>query len=480
MSCGASKRAGTSAPSVEKSAAATARLENGLDWLSVKLRKHRMAPDERRRAEAMFGEHAARAIYDGQIDRWLDHAALKTMSEAFIDERGGPSATAANMFLGRLDSQRLADGTKLYYLPHQSPEASATHAPCAPNEVVQVAPWWAPKAKISLCASSYRPETAFDGKGYCGGQADPLTPTAPRPTCGCGPVLLACMPPVDEAPDLVERFNRDIRAEVSETAARVMESGGSYADLLTASATWQTGLVRFLYVRRELLGQLFRDGYDARREEQFRSQLAAIDLDAPGKLSDRPPEYAGSGVFYTTPMRQLLSSTYRVVSGTILSRELCRKPMSSVRVTSAAILLTTHGSKNLGTKEVHESPMRSQEGCKNCHGPMDNLTAFMLPLTIPNWGSIPTGREIPAKLYVAGPDDYRGTGAGYHGLMELVTHQPEFDSCTVQRFFGFFVGRAPDAAETEKLLAAYRAQHRALLPFIKTILRSDAFAPDLP
>jgi hypothetical protein len=137
----------------------------------------------------------------------------------------GSMADLRSTFVGELRSVKSANGSSLYYLPHTLRDGTV----CALNEAVPVPAWWTGGRPVMLCAASYRPERVFDSVGYCGGQSEPTVPIPPRAECGCGPLLLGCLPPSDEQPTLVSRMNEAAIAEVVQTATTGTSSRRSSA-----------------------------------------------------------------------------------------------------------------------------------------------------------------------------------------------------------------------------------------------------------
>ena len=414
-------------------------------------------------------------VYRAFLTRWLDGDAFRAIAAHLA--LGSP--TVRSGFVAQLQLHHDPAEGDIYYLAHQTNHRSAGDMPCSRADVVHAHPWWDVNKSVSICATSYRADTIFDEVGYCGGQTEPTIPLAPRPKCGCGPMLLGCLPPEQERPGLVEEMDRDVRSEIIETAVTIVAQGGTYRDLTTTTATWQTGLTRFLYLRRELIGELAHHAFDDALEASMRKRLGALDLRAEGAMIDRSPVYAGSGVFLFGLASGFQDPGYRSIIRASLQRELCIADFSSVDVTSDVVLLTTARAPNLRLKDVHTSPMRTQEGCKGCHGPMDSTAGFLTAIATPLYGSMPTGTTNEASLVVNSPSDVRGSGAGPGDLMRLYVEQPEFEPCSYQRFFAAFVGRAPTQVELREITRAMRSGTGSLKELFRIILSMDAFTRGL-
>jgi hypothetical protein len=450
-----------------------------IQLLSLRLRLKRLSAQERQEVVERLehGDSPAR-LYREQMDRWLTRDFYRKLMTGFIQVPPAP-----NFFVGTLSRMREKSAGQqgwVYYLSHT---LSANHPegapPCGASERAEVTPWWARGQRISICQTSYRPERTFDDVGYCGGQAEPSVPTPPREGCGCGPLLLGCLPPEDEVPRLGQRFVDAMVSEISETGAEIAASGRSYDELMTTSTTWQSGLTRFLYLRRELLGLLASRPYSREFEAQLLDRLAAVDLDAAGRWVEREGVYRGSGLFISTPVMGTYVSTYRASMLLLLSHFLCVDFPVNNNVDSESLLAVTHG-QHAGVRfEVYESPMRGQAACSGCHAPMDHGAAFLAGLRPPIFGSIPTGVKVEGRLHLNGAEDYRGSGTGIGALASLVTRQPEFPQCAVLRMFTYFVGRPPrKTAEEQQLLSeltqTFEKSGRRLDELARAILLSKA------
>lgn len=441
--------------------------------LSLRLRMKRLEPQERRELEERLarGENPSR-LYAEVMDRWLTRDFYRKLSSALAFT---PAAT--HFFVGTLSRFR-EDGQWVYYLPHTVDASRPAEAPPCSRAHRQTAPaWWGRGQSISICQDSYRPENAFDAVGYCGGQPEPTIPTPPRPGCGCGPLLLGCLPPDEEAPRLDPRFVEAMMSEVTETGAELMSKGRPFDELMTTSTTWQTGLTRFLYLRREMLAKVSQQPFTPALEKELLRMLATVDLEAPGQFVERQGEYQGSGLFLNTPVMAAFVGTSRATMQLMLSQFLC-VDFPANTVDSQTLLTVTSGQHQGVRFEVYESPMRNQSACSGCHAPMDAGSGFLVGLRPPIFGSIPTGRQVEGALYVHGAEDFRGKGKGSSTLARLLTQQPEFPRCATARLFTFLVGRPPrKTAEERRLLEeltqTFEKSGRRVDVLIRAILRSE-------
>jgi len=458
--------------------AATAPQIDDRGWLgavqlaSLRLRLERLSPAEAQdlAARRARGDSPQR-IYDELIQRWMNRDLFARLALGMI-----PVPDHASLFIETLRRDRSVDGRWVYYLPHAAPATERGAPPCPSSERVMVAPWWAKDHQIALCAHSYRPDNAFDSVGYCAGQPEPLRPIAPRAGCGCGPLLLACLPPDDEAPQMRQRLVAAMTDEIAATGADIIARGGSFDELMTTSRTWQTGLIEFLYARRDMLAILASRPYSSELDARLRAMLAPIDLDRGGRWVDRAPVYEGSGLFLTTPLMANFLGTARAEMAFLLSQFLCTD-FPANHVDSEALLAVTRNQHRSVRFEVYESPMRNQASCSGCHAPMDFGAGFLVGLRPPLFGSIPTDKRVEGRLYINGASDLRGSGTGFGALMALVIRQPEFPRCTVSRMFTYLVGRPPRATDDEArviagLVQRFERSGRRLDALIRAILTS--------
>ena len=402
-------------------------------------------------------------VYESVLDAWMTRAFFRRLAmQSFATDR------ARSRFLGTLTRMHDDTGEVVYALPED-----AAVGPCRTAERRSVRPWWAVGRAVKICSASYGPERSFDEVGYCAGQAEPTVPTPRRPRCGCGPFLIGCLPPDDEGA-LADRVDADASAEVIETATDILATGRPFDEILTTSTTWQTGLVEMLYARRELIGDLARVPYTPEIEQRWAAKLAKIEINAPGHWVKREGVYTGAGLYLTTPASEATFPTFRVQMFFTEWSFLCVM-FSGVNVDRDSLLAAvdkSHG--NLRSLKVHDSPMRSQVGCSGCHAPMDFGAAFLVGLTTPLYGASPTNERATGKLYVKGANDYRGEGVGFSGLGRLITAQPEFETCAVDRAFGL-TGTTGGQALKQELLSEFQTNHHSLGPIVRRVLLSDAY-----
>jgi hypothetical protein len=447
--------------------------------LSFDLRSKRLSASEQAEIGKLAGEGAKpREIYARYLDHWLgpwlDNYAFETILERRADKPLVPP-NGGRLFLGNLSKHRdREDGAWRYFMP----AIAKGGAPCAENEAVPVTPWWSPKTKILVCPSSYVPERAFDDVGFCGSKTELTNPQPPRPGCGCGALLLACMPPREDLPTFEADMNRGMRDELAVTVADLVRRGRPIDEALTTTKTWQSGIVQFMYLRRELIGKLEAQKWSPELERRLEADVAPVDLAAPARWVERKSVYQGSGVYFATPAIQTVVPSYREMITGVFGAFLCTD-FQSVHVDSETVL------KTVGKQHAHlravgiaDSPMRKQVGCMGCHAPMDNATAFLVGLKTPLYGSSPTGLPAKGTFFLKGATDLRGEGAGFAGFAQLVAKQPEFEQCMVRHTFERIVQRSPLNVEQtgiEKLSHDFGIHHHDLAWLSREVFLSDSY-----
>lgn len=459
-------------------AAASPSIEAGLrelEMLSYDVRSSRLSLAERRALSDEIRASSADAVYARQVDEWVGKAIFRDFAGTFIRR-----PVVERLFLG-LSTFSDSDGNLVYYLPADTDQgARGVPASCAGGAPVRVRSWWS-KVPVSICPESYLPDHTFDKVGYCAGQQEPTQVAPARIGCGCGPLLLGCLPPAAVAPKLIEALETGIYDEVVETGAELMLQGRPFDELMTATSTWQSGAVEFLYARREMLRILKEAGWTAASERQLAQILERVDLERPARWVERRGVYAGSGLYLGTPAIQATEPTPRVVVRNTFRNFLCTD-FQSVHVDSEALLQAVNADfKNLrGFSVVDTSPMRRTIGCKNCHIPLDNAADMLADLATPLFGSLvrAANPRAPGRLYVGGVDDLRGAAVGMHGFSQLVVAQPEFAKCVVKQTFTYVMNRKPlqrERAALEQWEKDFEASHHQLPALMKAMIRDPIY-----
>lgn len=155
-----------------------------------------------------------------------------------------PPETGARVLIKKLSEGADAGGKYFYRF-----------APCAPNDRVEVTPWWSfDGRRVAICRDDYRPgvQTAeFNGEGeYCEGISSQYMPSI---RCGCGERLINCAPPA-----IASKLSQAAADEPSRTVQAIVQQHRAFSEVLTANATarsdWgnyfllEHGLSRFIYI----------------------------------------------------------------------------------------------------------------------------------------------------------------------------------------------------------------------------------------
>lgn len=456
-------------PTADPDPAAIAELTRQLQRLSLDVRQAPLGETERAAAIAQLATATLDTVYARYLDQWPLEDYLRWILNRWALPAAGPP-----VFLP-LSRFTAADGRDVLYLPHRHPGVGV---PCAPSETTEVRPWWSPRP-VAICRESYRKEISFVDERYCptnqSAAAGYVTPTA----CGCGSRLVHCLPPAELEPALVADAQHGVWEEFYRTAYEIAaRRNRPLSEVFTATTTWQTGVVRFLYLRREIAGLLHGKTLTPTLEREIDRMLDTVDVHAPGAWVERKGIYRDTGVFLTTPLT--FWDTYRGMVLAVFHNMLCLEPRSS-NVDRDAILATVadHHANLRSLDPIADSPMRHQDGCKGCHMPMDTSSSFLFEMALGWRGGFdlkPRARTS-SRLYL-GSDDSRGEATGIAGLMKLAVAQPEFGRCTVRSAIQAVLQRFPLHAEMSAMdgLVAGFAQHDQSLPWlIKQLLLSNAY-----
>ncbi len=462
----------------QSSAAPALTLEH-FERLSFDVRGHRLRAAEREAVQSSVsgGSHEAEQLYAALVQDWLDKDALKRYVDTFL--QFAPVTTVdptADTFFHRLSRHGEGEAA-VYYLPH-TVEADASGPPCPAEETALAGAWWQDEP-IAVCNESHRPEVVFDAIGYCSGEAEPLMRQPPRPGCGCGPLLMGCLPPEGDAPRLDVLVRDSVADEWYETAARIVDEDRSLDELLTTSRTWQTGLAEFLYLRREFLGELHATPWSPGKQIEIERRVADVDIYAEGRWVERTGLYEGTGIWWTSLAPHALKIPVRGVSHHLLARHL-GSDFHAVNVDAKAVLEAVgRDEQNLRTlSSITAAPMRFTKGCQGCHAPMDGVAGFLGELQGPMYGSFPTGLPAEGEFFVSGAEDFRGKGAGVAELSRFVVRQPEFETVSVRRAFEGVMLRplgSRDQALFEELGAEFRRNGHRWRPILQRLFESDAY-----
>jgi hypothetical protein len=441
------------------------RLISQLQRLSFDLREMPIELDVRAAALWRLETSGLDATYAYYVDQWLGRR-----YQLDVLNNWSPFDGVSSLFL------RLAffdfEGRKILYLPGRHKE---TGPPCQADQIVSVRPWWS-DTPVSICKDSHRKETSFVGGVYCATANESLAVS--RDGCGCGPRLVHCLPPAQLEP-AIHAATAGITAEYTETAYDiVIRQARPLADLISTTRTWQNGLVRFLYARREIAGLASAQALTPALERQIDQILARVDVRAQGSWVERQGAYRGTGTSFT--LAGVTHSSYRNMVRQAYSRILCATFRSSHVDRDALLATVGNDAENIrGFDPIADSPMRQQEGCKGCHMPMDTTSGFMFEQQLSWRGGFMTAvHRKPAKMYIHGAADYRGEGVGIAGFVELLVAQPEYLRCTIEKTFEHVVQRAPVSRERpfiEQLTKTFQHKKQDQRWLIRELLLSAAY-----
>jgi len=449
------------------------RLAAQLARLSLDLRERPLSEAERDEAVARLAADSVDAIYRDHVDRWLGRRFFEKVLRAWLPLANDPAVPFLSLLRGRT-----AGGRDVLYLEHRHPGLEPGAPPCRADRVVSVVPWWSERP-VAICEASYQKSVLFVDDHYCPQSADSVAGYSLPRECGCGPRLMHCLPPDELEPRLNAAVRDGIASEVMETAYDIaVRRRRPLGEVLTATRTWQNGVVRFLYARRELARLLHGRRLTPALERRIDRTLSRIPVRAGPTWVERRGLYAGSGLLFT-PIDTFLP-TYRSAVRTAYEALFCVY-FESVNVDRDAILATVEEAHpNLRALDaITDSPMRHQRGCSGCHMPMDTTSGFLGDIELTWKGAYPRrARPAESPFYLRGADDYRGAARGIAGFMELAARQPEFPRCVVNRAFEKVLERRPqhgEAALIDELERGLSRTHTDLTWLVRELLLSRPY-----
>jgi hypothetical protein len=447
--------------------------------LSMDVRNIPLSADEIADVRTRLAQSNRDAVYQHYVETWLadvpnNGAFVNTILPGFLPDSLGGGPVFFN-----LEQFKTPEGKDVLYLPKRHKDKSV---PCSgAKAIVSVRPWWS-KTPVQICADSYVPEVSFVNGTFCpqalsggGGYRVP-------DECACGPRLMHCAPPHDLDPALADAIESGPENEVVETTIDLLlRKRRPLQDIFTTTTTWQNGVVRFLYARREAAALLAKSGYTKAIAKKIDAILDKVDVRAKPAWVERGPDYRGAGLYLTTTYG--VQSTYRNTIRQSFNDFLCID-FGSLRVDRDALLATVQDKfqNTRALDAITDSPMRHSDGCKGCHMPMDTSAGFLYDFELSWRGGFHRTAARPSELYVSGALDRRGNGKGIASLMRLLTSQPEFESCAVQKMLVNLAARGPTQAEKPEfnvLVDGFRKQGNDFIWLVKAVLNSKIYREDM-
>jgi hypothetical protein len=302
-----------------------------------------------------------------------------------------------------------------------------TSKPCAPEQAVQVKPWWDLTSTVQVCADSYRPDVFWAGDNACSGLS--ISPSRPNTPCGCGPNLVRCFKSAAE----LEAAQASVAEERRASLGYVANKNLPIQDMFASNASFRQPITEFLYQRWRI-------------ENKEVASLEALpdwrkwpqDGQWAERYELRPGQHAG---IFTSPntfdtVRQRLVELYDIV--------LCIKPDSSNVTTAALLQVEEKAGANLRKSRAGWQELASRAVCTNCHARMDYGAQFFSGW---QWWYLSThfnaSEQVDAEspMYIENIEDQRGTAKrNPAALMGLLLEQPEFAACMASDFKRYAFG----------------------------------------
>jgi hypothetical protein len=323
-------------------------------------------------------------------------------------------------------------------------------APCAATDTEEVHPWWDLRSTVTVCKDSVHADRLSEPESgnYCGAETGDVS------YCGCGPNLVFCLR------DEEQRREVDAAqvAEVRDTVAAIVGSGGSMREIFSGNASVRSMDVEMRYRRDRILAGEPADRalagletWDQTEKQGLRPRHEVI-----------PGQHAG---VLTMPFVAFNMKGPRLRIQVYSELLWCVVPKS--RNVTASSLLSLH-SPNFRTgenwRELAERPV-----CSECHARLDYGMRFFAGYSwLHHSFDFVAAEHSPedGKLYIDGPDDLRAHApASPHAFAELATREPEFGKCMAQTVLRSVLGDAATDEDQEAVLSAYKTKgdYRSML-----------------
>jgi hypothetical protein len=289
--------------------------------------------------------------------------------------------------------------------------------PCPRKDAVSVEPWWSPGERVLVCPDSYQPEHLFNtaagrscDSAMAGEQGDHY--------CGCGPQLANCLP----GPEQIRLFRQRMLDETVQTVAYAVDHDQPLARIFTATESFRSREVEFLYQRDLLLN----------------GKIAALpDLrawPAEGRYAPRPELIVGqhAGILTDAQLLRLNDDAIRPRMRVYYDLMWCKEPDSvDVRAEHILALGLTNLREGNGWQRLAAMPI-----CTDCHARLDYGMQFFLGYPSTNVAKIFVPKLVAVgdgPLYVNDIHDQRGEAPLVpRRFAELAVQQPEFRQCMTQ------------------------------------------------
>lgn len=338
---------------------------------------------------------------------------------------------------------------------------------CAPDEAVEVSPWWAPDDTVRVCPDALRADVRGDAEGRtCG--ASTLSPDQVD-LCGCGPRLMYCTRDREHYQEVKD----SVQDEVSDTLAWIVNQDIPLDELFMMNETVRDRNAEMIYRRARI----------AAGEAETLADLEGW-TDKP-RLAPRPEMTPGqhAGVL-TAPAMIYTSDALRGVMRDYYGVLWC-SPQASSRVTTAAVLGldVVDLREGAGWKQLAGMPI-----CTDCHARLDYGMQFFSGYPSSTQGidfrpwEAATGE---GPLYTAGIHDPRGEDdLSPQGFARLALDQPEFAECMARKITDYVFSDSATGEDLDAVLDAFE-QTRSFRPTLRVAMlrfaeRSLSDAPSAP
>lgn len=314
---------------------------------------------------------------------------------------------------------------------------------CSPQNIVQVAPYWARHKQQPTCKRTADPRLVVDGQ-----RCDTVEGQASG-RCGCGPHLVFCYRGNDFG-----RVKRSMRQEGARLAMEVVQSDRPYSEVLTADWTVRNGRLDHYYAR--LDGRL--------------GELEDPDSNRGWRRVERGPRHAG---VLSTHMFLNFFYNGRRWSQRTFETFICHE------TTPDYDLLDDHRGETFASYRPHpeagpDMNVNAGRACAACHMQLDGLSRVK-----DRWDNFGRYYEHPGGGGVPQSVRFLGTevdGIGAFG--DVLGHSDVFLDCAVNQLWDHMVGhrfRPDEIAERRRLLRAFKASKLNFKQLVREVALSDAY-----
>lgn len=324
------------------------------------------------------------------------------------------------------------------------------NAICDGGTPVDAEAWWLPAGQtVKVCSLEVSDSLSYEDKS--GKRTACTADRVWSGACGCGPKLIACLPP-----DLQRPLVDAVTEEFPERALRAYEADGSWLDVFAGDQFYGTKLLYWKYLHSS---KIARGGLLPSEAEW--ATLASLTMDE-WKPAPYPDGTTRAGLV-TSPGFLLQRNEYRVRTRALSEKLLCQGIGPALNTGGIAVFLNP----DFRPEDLSHA---DQDDCARCHYPMDNLGSMLFGWnTLGEWDPLKTPSQIGHAFGI--------DGEGPRFLARsFIERGPGFVECMARTAWEDFSGsKWEELVETERQALAALAG-RGPRALIHTLLRSTLLA----